>query len=211
MVLADTGLTDADPPPPLSALAPSLPNVVTIGSLSKTYWGGLRTGWIRAPEGIVARLAAAKAASDLGSTAYQQAVVAALMASRHDEIVKWRRGWLRPRYEALAGALRARLPSWTWTAPDGGLTIWARLPDGADSGAFAQAALRQGVAVVPGRLLSVAGDSADAARHLRIAFTQSADRLTAAGDALAAAATGTSPGRRALLRVSFRHYKGGRP
>jgi DNA-binding transcriptional MocR family regulator len=187
MVLADSGLTDAGPPPPLSALAPSLPNIVTIGSLSKTYWGGLRTGWVRAPEGIVARLAAAKAAADLGSTAYQQAIVAALMAGRHDEIVKWRHDWLGPRYEALSGALRARLPEWTWTPPDGGLTIWARLPDGAsDSSAFAQAALRRGVAVVPGRLLSVGGGSPDAARYLRIAFTQPPGELAAAVDSLAA-------------------------
>ena len=54
-------------PPPLAALASRLPNVVTVGSLSKTYWGGLRTGWVRAPAGIIARLAAAKAAADLGS------------------------------------------------------------------------------------------------------------------------------------------------
>ena len=58
-----------DGPPPLAALAPRLPNVVTVGSLSKTYWGGLRIGWVRAPEGIIARLAAAKAATDLGSPA----------------------------------------------------------------------------------------------------------------------------------------------
>lgn len=186
MALADTGLTDTASPPPLAALAPGLPNVVTIGSLSKSYWGGLRTGWIRAPEGIVARLAAAKAAADLGSTAYQQAIVAALLAGQHDEILKWRREWLGPRYDALATGFRERLPSWTWTAPDGGLAIWARLPGDTDSDAFAQAALRQGVAVIPGRLLSV-GDSPDAARHVRVAFTQPPEQLTEAAGALASA------------------------
>jgi len=169
--------------PPLSALAPGLPNVVTVGSFSKTYWGGLRTGWIRAPEGVIARLGAAKAAMDLGSTAYQQAIVAALVAGRGDEILAWRASWLRSRYTAMATALATYLPAWQWTRPEGGLTIWARLPGQADGGAFAQAALRRGVAVVPGRLLS-ATDDAQAARHVRLAFTQPPEVLTRAIETL---------------------------
>jgi DNA-binding transcriptional MocR family regulator len=156
--------------------------VVTVGSFSKTYWGGLRTGWVRAPEGIIARLAAAKAATDLGSPPYQQAIVAALVSRHHEDIVKWRLDWVRPRYEGLASAMTSLLPRWTWTAPAGGLTIWSRLPDDADSGAFAQAALRHGVAVIPGRLLSV---SADRSCCLRLAFTLPPDELTAAVAALA--------------------------
>ena len=157
------------------------------------YWGGLRVGWVRAPSGIVARLAAAKAAADLGSTAYQQGVVAAVVAGQHDAIVKWRAEWARSRYDAVAAALRSLLPAWDWAPPSGGLTIWARLPgagaagDGIgspDSSAFAQAALRRGVAVVPGRLLSAAGGGRS---HLRLAFTPPPERLTAAVMALASA------------------------
>jgi DNA-binding transcriptional MocR family regulator len=175
----------AAPPPPLAALAPRLDNLVTVGSLSKTYWGGLRTGWVRATEGIIARLGAAKAAMDLGSTAHQQAIVAALVGGHHDEIITWRLDWLRPRFEAVTCALAEHLPSWTWARPEGGLTIWARLPEGRDCGAFAQAALRQGVAVVPGRLLSAGGDP-QAAHHMRLAYTQPPDVLAVAVKALAA-------------------------
>ncbi|HYY20201.1 MAG TPA: hypothetical protein VE864_15290, partial [Streptosporangiaceae bacterium] len=46
----------------LAALDPGQPNLVSVGSLSKLYWGGLRTGWIRASTGLIARIAAAKAA-----------------------------------------------------------------------------------------------------------------------------------------------------
>lgn len=169
-------------PPPLAALAPRLPNVVTVGSFSKTYWGGLRTGWVRAPEGIVARLAAAKAASDLGSPPYEQAILAALVRSSHEEIVTYRAGWARQRYTALAAALRAFLPGWAWTPPAGGLSVWARRPGDADSGGFAQAALRRGVAVVPGRLLSI---SAERSPWLRLAFTLPPDDLTTAVKTLA--------------------------
>jgi DNA-binding transcriptional MocR family regulator len=189
LTLAAVTFADTAAPPPLATLDPGLPNLVTVGSLSKAYWGGLRTGWVRATEGIIARLAAAKAAMDLGSTAYQQAIVAALLTHSDDEILRWRTRWLRPRYKAISVALSACLPDWQWTRPDGGLTIWARLPDsyGDDSGAFAQAALRHGVAVVPGRLLSSSAE-ADAARHVRLAFTQPPEILTAAIKALAAIA-----------------------
>jgi DNA-binding transcriptional MocR family regulator len=178
--LGDGGLMDG--PPPLAALAPRLANVVTVGSLSKSYWGGLRIGYVRAPEGIIARLAAAKSAADLGTPAYHQGLVAAVIRTSHEEIVAYRADWTRQRYAAIAAALTQHLPDWTWTPPAGGLTIWARRPGDADSGGFAQAALRRGVAVVPGRLLSV---SADRSAWLRLSFALPPEDLTVAVKALA--------------------------
>jgi DNA-binding transcriptional MocR family regulator len=183
MTLAELPLHDGPRIPPLAAFGPDQPNLVSVGSLSKLYWGGLRTGWIRGSEGLIARLAAAKAAADQGSAAFQQAIVAALLGGQHEDIVKWRGEWLRTRYDALAGALRASLPGWTWPEPDGGLCLWARLPDDADSSAFAQAALRHGVAVVPGRLLSA---STEASSYVRLAFIQPPDVLRSAVRRLAA-------------------------
>jgi DNA-binding transcriptional MocR family regulator len=185
MTLAEVALTAQRPmdgPPPLAALAPRLPNVVTVGSFSKTYWGGLRLGWVRAPEGIIARLAAAKATADLGSPPFGQGLIAALVRSSHEEIIAWRAGWARQRYAAMSSALTAFLPDWTWTPPAGGLTIWARRPGDADSGGFTQAALRRGVAGVPGRLLSVTGDRSP---WVRLAFTLPPDDLTTAVKTLA--------------------------
>jgi DNA-binding transcriptional MocR family regulator len=186
MTLAELPLRDGPHVPPLAAFgsgqAPR-PNLVSVGSLSKLYWGGLRTGWIRGTGGLIARLAAAKAAADQGSTAFPQAIVAALLRGQHEDIVKWRGEWLRARYDALAGALRASLPGWTWPEPEGGLCLWARLPGDGDSGAFSQAALRHGVAVVPGRLLSA---STEASSFVRLAFTQPPDVLRSAIRALAA-------------------------
>ena len=169
-------------PPPLAALAPRLPNIVTVGSLSKTYWGGLRTGWVRAPEGIIARLAAAKAAADLGSVPFLQGVVAALVGSAHEEIIAYRAAWAQQRWSAMSAALTSYLPGWTWAQPVGGLSVWARRPGDADSGGFAQAALRRGVALVPGRLLSVSGERSP---WIRMAFTLPPDDLTTAVKTLA--------------------------
>jgi DNA-binding transcriptional MocR family regulator len=187
MALAELPLTDAPAPPLLAAIAPDQPNIVTVGSMSKLYWGGLRTGWIRASTGMTGMLAAAKAITDLGSPAFQQAIAAALIAGQHDSIVKWRCEWLRPRYQAARDGLARHLPHWTWTPPDGGLTIWARLPADRDSGAFTQAALRHGVAVVPGRLLSVSGSSPSP--YVRLSFTAPPQQLAVATAALARADT----------------------
>jgi hypothetical protein len=44
MTLAELPLGEDPPLPPLAALGPGQPNLVTVGSLSKVYWGGLRTG-----------------------------------------------------------------------------------------------------------------------------------------------------------------------
>ncbi|HEY7881758.1 MAG TPA: PLP-dependent aminotransferase family protein [Streptosporangiaceae bacterium] len=217
MTLVELPLGDNPPPPPLAALAPGQPNLVSVGSLSKLYWGGLRTGWVRAGPGLIARVAAAKAAADLGSPAFQQAILAALLDEKHDDIVKWRREWLRARHDALAGALRTHLPEWTWPEPDGGLTLWVRLPGRADSGAFAQAALRHGVAVVPGRLLSASAGAASGAasgvasgvasgradEHLRLAFIQPPDVLARSALALALAQAGGRD-RRLRLRPALR-------
>jgi DNA-binding transcriptional MocR family regulator len=204
--LRDLPLSAAAPQPPLAALGMGLPNLVTVGSLSKTYWGGLRTGWIRAGEGAIARLAAAKAARDLGSPVHHQAVAAGLISLHNETIHSFRVTWLRPRYDALAAAMAEHLPQWRWTRPDGGLSIWAQLPgangDSADAvalgariasarigrgqgdtTAFAQAALRRGVAVVPGRLLSPS--ARDSGGHIRLVFTQPPDVLTGAVKILA--------------------------
>jgi DNA-binding transcriptional MocR family regulator len=184
MTLAELVL-DADRTPlPLAALCPQHRNLVTIGSLSKVYWGGLRIGWIRASTDLISRLVAAKSTADLGSTVHQQAVVAELMAHRHRDIVRWRIDQLRTRREVLGNALRLHLPTWSWTRPHGGLTLWVRLPGRVSAGSFAQAALRHGIAVVPGHLLSAANV---AHKAVRIAFTQPPEKLRAAAPALAAA------------------------
>ena len=82
----------------------------------------------------------------------------------------------------MSAALASDLPGWTWAQPVGGLSVWARRPGDADSGGFAQAALRRGVALVPGRLLSVSGERSP---WIRMAFTLPPDDLTTAVKTLA--------------------------
>ena len=79
-ILEDDALANLDlgqsPPLPISAFAPSAP-ILSAGSLSKLTWGGLRAGWIRAPEPLIARLARRKALGDLGNSVVSQTLAGA--------------------------------------------------------------------------------------------------------------------------------------
>ncbi|MDQ6893602.1 MAG: PLP-dependent aminotransferase family protein [Acidobacteriota bacterium] len=167
-LLEDQTLSDvslgAAPPPPIAAFF-RRGEALTVGSLSKLYWGGLRIGWIRGPESLIHRLARRKAMEDLGSSVVSQ-LVAVRLLDQADAFVKLRREQVQERLDAMTRGLARRLPEWTWKKPAGGLTLWTRLPRGS-AAEFAQVAARQGVAVLPGSVCSPSNGFAD---HLRLAF-----------------------------------------
>jgi DNA-binding transcriptional MocR family regulator len=199
-VAVDTGLLVVDdqtgsylslggtPPPPLAAMDQA-DQVITIGSLSKVAWGGLRVGWIRAPRQHVARFAAAKSELDLGSSLLSQAVAVRLLR-RVDELKAAAQAQAIEHLEVISGALREQLPSWSWERPAGGICLWVRLPAG-DGAAFARFAAEFGVIVRAGATLSVDGSFAD---RIRIAFGEDPDRLGEAVSRLAAAWRAFEPG-----------------
>ncbi len=95
-------------PPGIAAYAPSAP-ILTIGSLSKLAWPGLRAGWVRAPEPIIERLARLKSANDLGSPLLTQAIAVRLLAAI-DSIRDLRRHQLKDPARSH-GQFAPRIPS----------------------------------------------------------------------------------------------------
>jgi DNA-binding transcriptional MocR family regulator len=160
LTVADLGL-DVEPAPPIGAYQGDVP-VLTLGSLSKVLWGGLRIGWIRAPEPVTRRLARMKLVTDHGSSSVSQ-ILALHLLEDLDAILDERRALVRDRRSTLEALLREHLPTWTWDEPPGGLSLWVRLPEG-DAAAFAQVADRHGVTIVPGAMTSVDGNFADRVR-----------------------------------------------
>ncbi len=156
--------------PPIATYAPD--QVITIGSLSKGGWGGLRIGWIRAQPRLITRLAARKATFDHGSPTVTQAVAVRMLA-RGDEFGERAERESRVRREVAAAALREYLPDWRWTMPQGGLSFWVTLPDG-DAVTVSRVAAQHGVLVRPGPAASPQGGFRD---HLRIAVGEEPDRL----------------------------------
>ena len=156
--------------------------ILTVGSMSKLFWEGLRIGWVRASPAIIARLARLKLVADLGTSLIPQAIAARLLAQT-DLVQARRREELRPLLRALTDLLAQHLPSWTWAVPAGGTFLWVQLP-GADAREFAQVALRYGTIVIPGDTLSVAGEYAG---YLRLPFALPPDLLREGVVRLAAA------------------------
>ena len=115
---------DAVSTSPLSAFSPA---VVTIGSLSKSHWAGLRTGWIRADEDSISRFVQTRTTMDLGGPVVEQLAAARLLRA-FAEPLDARLGELRQNREALLGLLAEHLPDWHVERPRGGLTAWCRLP-----------------------------------------------------------------------------------
>jgi DNA-binding transcriptional MocR family regulator len=180
LTLADVSLGER-PPAPIAAHARDVP-VLVVGSLSKLFWGGLRVGFIRAPEPVIQRLARIKLLADHGSSVVSQ-VFATPLLSRADAQREARRAFARDRYELLADLLREHLPAWRWHEPAGGLCLWVQLP-GADATAFGEVAANHGVAVVPGPMSSPTGAFGD---HLRMPFVHDPDTLREGVRRLAAA------------------------
>lgn len=63
-------------PRPMAAFSPE---VITIGSMSKIAWGGLRLGWIRAGRSLVSRLLAARPSFELGTALLEQCIAVELL------------------------------------------------------------------------------------------------------------------------------------
>ncbi|MBV9383947.1 MAG: PLP-dependent aminotransferase family protein, partial [Streptosporangiaceae bacterium] len=139
---------------PVPALQASAPNrVAYTGSTSKTLAPGMRLGWLVPPRRLHADLVTAKHASDLGSPALPQLVLASLIASgeleRHIRLARARQ---RSRRDALLAALREHLPAARVQGVAAGLHLLVTFPGTAgdiDDAALASRLRTAGVLVHP--------------------------------------------------------------
>jgi DNA-binding transcriptional MocR family regulator len=143
----------ADAPPPMAAFADEL--VVTIGSASKSHWGGLRIGWIRARPDVVHRLVSARTAIDLGTAVFEQLVVAELLVDP-EPALRGRRAELAVQRDVLVDSLAQHCPQWTFRKPEGGLSLWCELdaPVGTQIAVVAQ---NHGIRLAPGARFATQG------------------------------------------------------
>ncbi len=184
LVVEDATMEDLahDRPPPPSLAELDSDRVITIGSLSKTVWGGLRVGWIRASGEAILRLGRVRASFELGSPVLEQAAALDVL-NRYDGLLERRRDLVRFRLGVLCSELRAQLPEWTFPEPRGGLSVWAELPHG-NADALAQLALRRGVAIAPGR---TAAPSEEFMGHVRLSAGPAPEAIREGVSRLAAA------------------------
>ncbi|MGO4458313.1 PLP-dependent aminotransferase family protein [Streptomyces sp. M-16] len=141
-----------------------------LGSFSKVMAPGLRLGWLRAPGALRRAAVVAKQAADLHtSTVDQLAAAHYLGAADLDAHVARVREAYRARRDALLAGLGGALPEGSeWNRPEGGMFVWARLPEGYDAGALLKSAVAHDVAYVPGAPFFTGTPDP---RTLRLSFT----------------------------------------
>jgi DNA-binding transcriptional MocR family regulator len=173
-LLADETITDValDVPvqPPFAAtIRPSdAESVLVCGSMSKSFWSGLRIGWLRGPARIIHELAAARAAMDLASPLLDQMAAASVLRGEQDYLDEHRNNW-REQRAALMHALDETFPQWTYRVPEGGLSLWARM-DREDATTLSQRAQTHGVMLHAGPRFGA--DPGTFERYVRLPYVQ---------------------------------------
>jgi DNA-binding transcriptional MocR family regulator len=156
--------------------------VILIGSASKTLWGGLRIGWIRAERPLIQRLIAAKPATDLGTPMLEQLVVARMLPELAG-ILEHRREQLRAGRDTVRRLAAEVFPEWRVPQLHGGLAAWVGI--GAPvSSALALGARNHGLLIAAGPRFGLDGAFE---RFLRIPITYTEDETARAFAALSRA------------------------
>ena len=140
------------PLPALAALPGAEDRTLALSTLSKVAAPGLRLGWVRAPAGLRRPLVVAKQAADLHSSTVDQAAAAHWLGvvDLDAHLARLRAAYGARRDALVAGLAAALPPGLDPHDPDGGMFVWARLPDGWDATALLPRALAHDVAYVPG-------------------------------------------------------------
>ncbi|MFL6061369.1 MAG: aminotransferase class I/II-fold pyridoxal phosphate-dependent enzyme, partial [Marmoricola sp.] len=186
---------DGEVPEPLGAHAR---DAITVGSVSKPFWGGLRVGWLRAPAEAMDAMVRSRLSLDLGVPVLEQLVAADLLRDP-EALLSEKRAVLRAGRDAAVAALTTHLPDWKVRTPGGGLSLWCELPEARSTDLLPRAA-EHGVLLAPGPSFAPEGGLD---RFLRLPFTQPAHVLADAVARLVPAweaTLGTSPARSVAAR-----------
>lgn len=154
-------------PLPMAAYSPS---VITVGSMSKIAWGGMRIGWIRADRSLIERLLAVRPSFELGTALLEQCIAVELLADM-TALTEHVRTRLRAGRDAAALGLAGT--GLTMPQTNGGLSAWVDL--GAPiSTALSLAAREHGLILPPGPRFTTGGVLE---RRVRVPITLTPDRM----------------------------------
>ena len=140
--------------------------VIYLGTFSKILSPGIRVGWVVAPPPVLEKIGLGKQAADLCTSTLTQFFVREYFAEGRwrayiDDLIEI----YRARRDVMLESLERHFPAQAeWTHPQGGLFVWATLPDYIDTTDLLAKALRENVAFVPGRAAYVDGRGAHSMR-----------------------------------------------
>lgn len=145
--------------------------VVLLGSFSKILFPGLRLGWLVLPRPLSSAMRELRQVADFSSGLFvQHAMLRFCRQGRLERHVEQVRRIYGARLEAMLAAMAREFPPGvSWTEPEGGLTVWVTLPDGADSLELLQQARAEGVDFSPGFLFFPNGGGG---QHFRLSYVR---------------------------------------
>lgn len=164
-----------DQPPPLPLTARNPEGCIYLGSFSKVLAPGLRLGYVVAPRAIMPKLLQAKQAADLHSPSFNQRMVAEVLKDGFlDRHVPTIRALYKHQCEVMLQALATEMTGLDlqWNAPDGGMFLWVRLPEGMSAIDLLPRAVDKGVAFVPGAAFFASDPDP---RSLRLSFVTASE------------------------------------
>jgi 2-aminoadipate transaminase len=154
--------------PSLRSMIPD--RVVYIGTMSKTFAPGVRTGWIAAPGPIRDKLVLLREAADLCPSNLTQMIVERWLATQPwREQIKRFTELYREKADVMLAALQQEMPPGvSWTVPAGAFYIWLTVPAGIDTSDLLAKAVGRRVAYVPGRGFYADGSGGE---QMRLCFS----------------------------------------
>ena len=144
--------------------------VIYLGTMSKTFSPGVRSGWIAAPTPVREKLVLLREAADLCPSNLTQLIIERWLTTQPwQEQVKRYRALYQQKAELMLAALDSEMPAEVdWTRPRGGFFVWLTVPTGVDTSALLAKAIGRRVAYVPGRGFYDDGQGGD---QLRLCFS----------------------------------------
>ncbi len=147
-------------------------NVIGVYTFSKLFCPGMRVGFNIGPQDVIDKMINIKEGSTLNSPKYNQDMCAAFLQE-----MDWKahlencRVYYRDKLAIFLKTMLEYFPEEmgvSWTKPEGGLFIWATVPDGFNTLALFHEAIKFKVAFVPGQVFY--GEN-PAINHMRINFS----------------------------------------
>ena len=148
-------------------------NTLYLSTFSKTLAPSLRLGWIVAPEEVIAKLVQAKQGTDLHTSNLVQYLAYDIcqrgLIRAH---VRKIRSIYRDRRDAMLAAMEEHFPEGvTWTRPQGGLFLWARMPESLNATDLLDIAVEEKVAFVPGHAFYPGGCDGHCCMRLNFSYS----------------------------------------
>lgn len=146
-------------------------NVIYAGTFSKVLAPGLRVGYLCADAELVSKAVVGMQTSTVHTNIWAQ-ILAYRFVTEVDfnQHIKGLQEIYRGKYKRMADGLKANLPDFVQLSqPQGGLFIWATIPEKFDMNKFCVEAVKRKVAVVPGNAFNA--DENEVSHSFRLNFS----------------------------------------